>query len=490
VPGLDEAWIRPSTGWESTLEKRFGVTPGADGRFEISGLEPDSYSLLVTAPGYVPEEFRVVIETNGTQTLNVALTPTAAVSGRIEGQDRRPLTGIGVEILAPAYDFDGRRWLQRVDVAYTDDHGAYRIYWISPGTYYLAAVNGRESSSGNSGALTFSLNQTPDEPLRMAYYPNAWDVSEAATIELKPGEEKTGLNFVLSRLQTHGVRGRVIDAATGKPPVAARVYVGGMNYPTKADGTFEAREVPAGSQVIHAVIEEGGRYTAQGWTPVLIGDSDIDDVIVTLIAPPKIQGRLTIEGRTASLEGAVVWLSRLDGPSGGDHQRALADGTFTFENAYPGEYRVSFGSSKDQGWEWPRNAYLKEVLFNSEDALNQPLRITSSNPSFLTLVVGTNAAQLDGVALDAKGQSSPNALVALIPNHRDRVDLYREFNTDAAGRFHIEGIPPGEYKVFAWRSLEPRSYFDPAVLLRYEHLGQPVHLGELSRGNVQVRVAP
>ena len=43
----------------------------------------------------------------------------------------------------------------------------------------------------------------------------------------------------------------------------------------------------------------------------------------------------------------------------------------------------------------------------------------------------------------------------LIPDiQRERRDLYVRATTDKDGRFSIRGIPPGNYKVFAWENIE------------------------------------
>jgi len=213
--GLEESWIRV----DRTLEKRAAAISDADGRFVISGLKPSSYSILVTARGYVQNESTLVIASSETNSLNVALIPTAAVSGRIESQDRRPLAGIRVQLLKLNYGVKGQHSLQEVDMTFTDDLGAYRFYWIAPGSYYIAAGFGNQSKPLNSP------NEVPGEGVQPVYFPSASEVSQAAAIDLKPGDERTGVDFLFKRLHTHRVRGRVIDEATGKPPTAVTIYV-------------------------------------------------------------------------------------------------------------------------------------------------------------------------------------------------------------------------------------------------------------------------
>ena len=60
--------------------------------------------------------------------------------------------------------------------------------------------------------------------------------------------------------------------------------------------------------------------------------------------------------------------------------------------------------------------------------------------------------------------------------------------TDAAGRFSLAGIAPGDYRLFAWEALEPYAWFDPDVLRPFESMGQPIHVAESSAQSIDVRM--
>jgi hypothetical protein len=81
-----------------------------------------------------------------------------------------------------------------------------------------------------------------------------------------------------------------------------------------------------------------------------------------------------------------------------------------------------------------------------------------------------------------------HAQVALIPDQRDRHDLYKFVITDANGQFMFPSVAPGSYKVFAWENVEQFSWFDPAVLAPYEGHGMPVT--ESSSVTLDLKVIP
>ena len=460
------------------------ITADGEGRFEIGGLAPGSPSITVSAPGYVSHEGRMRIVEGETATLNIELTPTASLSGRITDELGRPLAGILVQVLKPSYDFGGRRFLQDVRSAYSDDRGIYRIFWIPPGRYQVAAGFGDQPRR--------TTNEVRGEKVIGVYYPRTLDPEQASTIELKPAAEVIGTDFSFRRLRTRTITGRVIDEATGTRPVSSDVNVDGGRY-DPASGTFTISDVGPGLQVIHATVMEavppgGFRESAHGRTSVLVEDADVDGVTVRVTTPPTIRGRLVVEGETGSLRGAKVGLVPLDADGAIGYGDVEADGTFTL-NAAPGRYRVSVDGTQGL-WQSPRNSYLKDVRFNFADALNRPVAVTADEGSTLSVVYSPNGAELHGTVLDDKLQPVAGATIALIPNRRDRLDLYRSGYTDEQGQFKIGWISPGDYKAFAWTSLETNAYFDPELAKRHEQQGQPLHFLERSSVTAQLRVIP
>jgi len=515
----------------------------ANGRFTIADLDAGSFGFSVSVPGYVSQSFggpmlpaqasapAISIRGGEIKTLTIRMVPLGTIAGRVVDNNRRPLAGVGVQILQPIFDALGRRTVRVAGEGRTNDHGEYRAFWIAPGRY-LVIAGVASAAPSTLRTINSSPNEIPGTGVAPTYFAGVPDRSQASVVELKPGAELGGIDFVLPRLQAHRVRGRILDAATGKPPASAAVALAtisldgngfgrtsnGRNYDA-ATGTFDLRDVPPGPQFIYAEMADPGvpplprvapvfptggggggggggmsrdRIIASVMFPVNVGDSDIDGLAIFLSPPPLIQGRLTVDGSLASeVTGNLrvqLWPS-VDGviylnPPGPPPVMVQPDGSFTIDGASPGEYRVAVGGGDP-------NIYIKDARFGSGDALNMPIKVSVAETSILSLAVSAKSAQLDGTIVDASMQPVPAVRAVLIPNqHRDRAELYRNVPTDAFGHFQMQGIPPGDYKVFAWQSLDPYAYFDPVVLQRYESQGQPVHLLEASRVNIQAPVIP
>ena len=86
-------------------------------------------------------------------------------------------------------------------------------------------------------------------------------------------------------------------------------------------------------------------------------------------------------------------------------------------------------------------------------------------------------------SLTLERSPSPCSTVVLIPEGgiRFRVD-HRFTVTDASGRFRIERIPPGDYKVFAWKNIENGAWQDPDFVRPYESSGKLIHIKEAQTG--------
>src|SRR5262245_31798091 len=126
----------------------------ASGQFSFRDLEPGTYLLRASAEGYAQQEFnsRPAAQSSMSASINLAsdqtatgtvfrLTPGGTVSGRVTGSSGEPLVNIEVSLLRSTYDPDGRKTLQQRPTAQTNDRGEYRLFWITPGQYYLSAVS-------------------------------------------------------------------------------------------------------------------------------------------------------------------------------------------------------------------------------------------------------------------------------------------------------------------------------------------------------------
>jgi hypothetical protein len=136
--------------------------------------------------------------------------------------------------------------------------------------------------------------------------------------------------------------------------------------------------------------------------------------------------------------------------------------------------------------------YLKAVNLGGKDVADAGFAVGGAN-LFLDVVVGTNAAHVEGVVGDEQGKPSSGVEVICIPEvkRRARTDLYRQGDTDARGHFSLRGLAPGEYQVFALDDdFDETEITDPEFVRAHESLGQTIKLKEGEHKSLALKLSP
>jgi hypothetical protein len=129
---------------------------------------------------------------------------------------------------------------------------------------------------------------------------------------------------------------------------------------------------------------------------------------------------------------------------------------------------------------------VKSIRLGETDVLNGGLRLEGPTASQLEIVLGMNPGSVEGTALADAQSAAPGVIVALLPNVRGRFDLVRTATTDPSGRFLLNRVAPGDYKLFAWTEIRDGDWQDPDVIRTYESRGTPVHIVDGTAARVRV----
>ncbi len=481
--------------------ERLTAATDSGGRFTIENIEAGQYRLMASRNRYASAQYGekspgapgttvTLAPTQHLKDLTIQLLPAAVVTGRVLDEDGEPVPYAQVSVLRYRY-IRGKRELVPVGggLNMTNDLGEYRLFGIPPGKYYVSvSYRDRNLMAGPSGS-----GDDEDSTYPTLYYPGVFDPSQTQPLLLRPGEERSGIDFRMARVRAVHIRGTV-SSAVGRLPDQVFVSLvprGGMGVTgdrrfdsaDRRTGEFELKAVLPGSYVVIASARgEGERLFAR--YPVEVGNSDIEGLNLVLGPGLRVDGEVRFETEPpadTSLDEIRVLLRPTEPMSGGGSDRVSESGSFAIEGLAPSQYLVSVSGL-------PADGYLKQARYGDQDVLAAGLDLGQGSGSTLRLLISMNGGRVEGAVRNKDGKAVPGATVALVPepDRRDREDLYRSATTDQYGRFTLRGIAPGEYKLFAFEDIEPGAYQDPAFLEPYEDQGEKVELDAGGRQAVEL----
>jgi hypothetical protein len=217
---------------------------------------------------------------------------------------------------------------------------------------------------------------------------------------------------------------------------------------------------------------------------------DVEGISLLLENGFNVAGRVGVEGQSSSNSNVSGMRIQLQSdpvipPLSIPAVNPEADGSFSIAGVTPGTYRVSVTGL-------PRGTYLKTARMGGEDVLNSGLRLDGSANGPLEIVLGNTPGTLDANVLDDRQMPVAAVTVALVPQgaQERRYDIYRSATTDASGHIRLESVVPGEYRIYAWESVENGAWTDPDFMRNYENDGTAVRIGDGGSSTVNVRLIP
>jgi hypothetical protein len=498
------------------------TTSDRDGKFSFRNVPPGRYRVVTTRPGFIigSSEILTIAPGQTPPAIQITMTRSGAISGHIYNKSGQPIANVAVS--ADRITFQGgTKGMRSTQGTLTNDLGEYRIFGVPPGLYYVTATQQlspypRFVYGGVQTVQTYARLRTETEPLAASSptpvsvtWPDKTDPFAGSPVDVRPGSDVRNVNIIVGDMQhTTRLQGTFIAPETGQPvqlTSAALMSLAGL--------ANRAMGAPQGGFITNPAFNLGfmppGPYMMTADGPAMAGrylfeikDEDSMDISVKLQTGFNVSGKITVEGADAAdvnLPGLQVEL-RLDVPINGlgitSVATAAADGSFNFQKVLPGTYLIGLPALQYQRPQPPRlvpalqNAYVKSIRLGSEEGIAGKLHIDAPPRDPVEIVIGTNAAALEGRVAGASGQVVNGVTVALIPDFRSRPETFKSTSTDTEGKFRFDHIPPGSYKVFAWELVENLAWRVPEFLAGDEPLGVPVQFAEGSRSTVDVPIIP
>jgi protocatechuate 3,4-dioxygenase beta subunit len=474
----------------------------AEGHFLLEDVEPGTYRLFAERTGFLGQEYGARSWSSlGTplslsagqdiKDLEFKLTPQGLITGKVLDEEGEPVKGVDVIAFRPGRHGSTRSTAGGAEAS-TNDLGEFRIPELGPGNYLLAAdrpAPGVETSRPKSGQ--------PEEAYVPTFYPGVTELPSAMPVQVAAGQEVSRIDIRMRKTQVYRLRGEVVGVVAAQPerniqlllvprePSEAMLGFTRGSAKVKADGTFEIRGVLPGSYHLAALgrMEKGPQIV--GRLPVEVGNSDVEGLIVSAGAGLEITGSVRLEGgQKTNLQGVTVYLQAAEGmPSGSNSARVKDDGTFSIEGVSRDKYHLSL-------YPLPEGTYLKSVRVGGQEVLDKGLDLTQAVPGqALEVTLSPRAGMVEGMAR-AGENLAPGSFVTLVPEpiRPEQPYLYKSANADQNGRFQMQGVAPGDYKLYAWEGMELSPLQDPELVKHFESKGVKVTVRESGQEHVELTV--
>ena len=499
------------------LVARTTITDDA-GRFAFASLPASRYSIGATKRGWVTASYGAKAIGRPGRTLSLAageratatlrMARGAVITGTILDQFGQPVSGATMRILKYGYTFNtGERRLNNVagSVVGPDERGAYRVYGLAPGEYYISVSNTAASlARGRDLHLTSEVDveealkaaqngpavPMTDVPQRTVgfsqiFYPGATSVAQATPIAVRVGEERSGVDFAVQYSPVARVEGTILSP--DGTPTAARVnlVVNDPNTSTTGieairmsqagpDGRFSFAEIAPGPYTMSAHTAQPG---ATGERPQMLAafsdvdvQSDISGLTVTLQESLTVSGVIRYDGEGTAPNPASLRVSLMPWQQGGStvtistsSVTTAADGRFTLPGVTPGRYRLSVGPVPLQtSW------VVRSATLLGQEALDLPADVRQSITD-ASIVLTDRKSELTGRVEASAGGSTDYTIVLFSADRAHWVPQSRRIltaRTASDGSFTFRNVPPGDYQLAPVDDVEQGEWYDPSFLQR------------------------
>jgi hypothetical protein len=490
-----------------------GVTPptwatartDASGRFRFENLPPGKYGLRANKNGLGAAVYGAT-STRDTGDI-ISLAPgdiregltlrflrLATISGHVLNSDGDPIPGVQIQLERPARNL-GERVLQNFRTAATDDRGEFRITGIDVGQYYLEVY----PQSGRMRSGTLYAGQ---------FYGGARELKDAKALNLRSDENLTGVDFLLNPEPAYRIQGRVTGVPDFGPPppfpggaaavalmqrsmIDVSITAAGDSAQRWQNGTgvrepdyrFDFGGLAGGMYRLEARARVGDKT----WAAWQLVDSrqTAGEIALPLTPALDITGVLRVEGQPDAARGSPqIVLNRFGRNNENISARPDAEGHFTLKQVPPGEWAMNVNNM-------PIGSFLKSGTFGRQDVRFSRFSIEAGTKDTFNIAISSRPAKLEG-QIDPGTLHGKRAGIVLAPTGKfhDLARFYYGVTADDEGKFHLENLAPGTYRIFALERTAPAAFRNPEAIDQLKGLGDDVELTEGRTAQTHPKLIP
>jgi len=415
------------------------ATSNLAGAFTIHAAPNEYYFLSASKPGYlsgaaVPEPESFSLDESERRTDFVfKLIREGVVRGKLTDADGDLVRQTALSVWQWCFAGGERYLAQRGSVQVRPD-GTFVIRNLRPGDVYLQARRSWEHADyGDQPRMDQSLP---------TFYRDAANATSAQPIRIVPGAEISGIELRMRR----GLLYRVQGSATGPDGMeelsislcAAWTQQSCLPARVQPDGRFRLDNIPAGQYELRgdALLRAPKAQSLRVSEQVTVNDG-FRDLHVAFSETPVI--KTILHGG----HGSVQLVSLPDSV----HAATLVYGNQESGSVgvYPGRYRVA-------EIELEEGKYVESIRSAGRD-VTEGFQLSAPGLT-LDIVLASGAGILHGTVRNGQGKAQKDVAVTVWPE-AGASRLARTTISQQNGAYEFANLPPGEYRVAAWRGVSP-----------------------------------
>jgi len=480
-------------------ENRLATADG-DGKYEFKEVKAGRYTITASKGSYValqygqtrPFEPGKPLEILANQTIekvDFALPRGGIVTGRVLDEFGEPLPDTMVSVQR-YQNFNGQRRLAPAGrPATTNDIGEFRLFAIPPGQYYLSAT-----------LRPMGMGDTDDRSgYAPTYFPGTSNIAEAQRVTVAIGQTISDMNMALTPSRMARITGTVVDSQ-GRP------FTGGIMAFPKAESVMMMFGPPA-------QIKPDGSFTLSGLTPgeyvlqtngpgagagdyasaeVTINGDDVNGIRLVGSPPLTVSGRVVVDPAAAqalrpSSVRVMIAPAQMGIPMMGMAGPAAVNDDLTFEaKARPGKMRLTLAGPMP-GWA------IRSVRYRGTEITDSGFELRASESiSDVEVELTNRLTDVSGIVTTPKGEAVKDYSVVVFPPDREKWTANSRYlktaRPDQDGRYKLNGLPPGEYRVIALDYVDQNEWNDPDFLERIRPKATAFSISEGEAKSVDLKI--
>jgi hypothetical protein len=459
--------------------------------------------LMARRPGFLedPNGNRPVEILPGTE-VTIPLMPEALIKGKVALPAADAARGINVELYYRQVQDGSPRWMVKNSTR-TNSNGEFRFAELDPGSYKLLTREWMDNDPEGTVPGGQAYGYPP------VYFPSATDFATASTIQLTAGEIFEA-DMSLIRQPYYPVKIPVTNTEQNRgmsitvSPQAQRGPGYSLGY-NRGKDVIEG-QLPNGKYLVEAATFDPN-FSASGWVNLTVAGAPAEGPAMVLARNSSIPVNVKEEFTSQDLAPRMLVTGgrmtsahspRVDAQITAETVDDFASQSRIFLRQPAGASDDSLALDLAPGRYWlrvtPFRGYVASASMGGTDLLREPLAVVPGAATPIEITMRDDTAELEGTLLgvtpttvDASRTGAPGFLYC-IPA-ADNPGRLLELPASSDGKFDVQGVAPGIYRVIAFsRQQRDIPYRDAEAMKAYENKGQVVHFAPGQKVTLQLQI--